>query len=208
MPYPSDLLESQPQRGLFTIGISLHSMFAFSVVLLWFTQVNYYNYYNSHNFFPRCYDCVNAVELFFGVSMVISGCTVTAYSTIEHLVVHYFGAASYFACGIVCMSVNTYISKRQLYNHIPCIGNLWIVLTIISIICILAYLFGRLFLPLSGNRYFVPHISEWILALCLWGYICSFAWDFYRIHFTLTSYEVTARRGVSRNKETQLMLVW
>ena len=124
MPYPSDLLESQPQRGLFTIGISLHSMFAFSVVLLRFTQVNYYNYYNSHNFFPRCYDCVNAVGLFFGVSMVISGCTVTAYSTIEHLVVHYFGAASYFACGIVCMSVNTYISKRQLYNHIPCIGNL------------------------------------------------------------------------------------
>ena len=115
-------------------------MIAFSVVLLRFTQVN--------NFYPRCFDCVNAVGLFFGVSMVISGCTVTAYSTIEHLVVHYFGAASYFACGIVYMSVNTYISKGQSYNHIPCIGNLRIALTIISIICPLACFFGRLFLPL------------------------------------------------------------
>ena len=166
-------------------------MIAFSVVLLRFTQVN--------NFYPRCFDCVNAVGPFFGVSMVISGCTVTAYSTIEHLVVHYFGAASYFACGIVYMSVNTYISKGQSYNHIPCIGNLRIALTIISIICPLAYFFGRLFLPLSSDRYFVPHISEWVLALCLWVYICSFAWDFYRIHFTFISYEVTARRGVSRN---------
>ena len=187
LPYPSDLMVDQPQRGIFAIGLGISGALTFCMVVLRYIQIR--------SIYPRHCQKINEISLTFGTLMVLGQVSVPAYSVVELEIVHFIIACIFFAFACLYMATQTHISRKSTNHHHSCIATLRLVCSVIACICPFAYVSGRYLAPESEDRYFIPHAAEWVLVLALFTFLASFSWDFNRIklrsynldHFSISS---------------------
>lgn len=185
LPYPSDLGVEHPERGIFSVGLCVSTGLTFSVLLFRCMQV--------HSFYPRVCGSINVLSFVCGVGMIIGQSIVPAFSLDENKFVHYAGAVLYFISGWLYMVTQAHISRRYPYNHTQYVITLRVVFAIIGSVCPVTYIVARIFAPKERHRYFIPQVSEWLLAMLFLVFISTFAWDFSKARVRLNSYEISPR---------------
>ena len=190
VPYPSDLGLQQPELGIFSTGVAFSGSITFAVILLRFIQVN--------TFYPMvCYKA-NYISFLSGMLMLIGLYMVPAFPYDKHAFLHYIGAGIFFFFMILWMITQARITHKHPYNHTKCLAHFRIILCVFACATPVTFVCGRLLAPKEERYYYIPQGCEWFQCLLYLIYMCTFAWDFGRIHLRLNSYEVCPRSPDTR----------
>ena len=190
LPFPSDIALQQPEDGIFSVGIAFSGSVTFAVILLRFIQVN--------TFYPMvCYRS-NHISFVTGMLMLIGLFMLPAFPHTTHKYLHYTGAGIFFLFMIIFMVTQTRITHKHPYNHTKCLARFRILLCVLACASPVAFVCGRLLAPEQKSWYFIPHGAQWFQCLVYLVFMCTFAWDFSRIHLRLNSYEVCPRSPDTR----------
>jgi len=185
IPYPSDLMKEQPERGIYSASLGISALLTMTVFLLRFAQV--------HSFTSSACKKLNYVALIIGILMLIGQIIVAGFSLEENKIVHYSGAVLYFGCSTLYMILQAHISRKHKLHHTTCIIVFRIFFAILGSFPPIAYTVARLLAPKSEDRYYIPQGSEWLLALLCFLYIASFSWDFSKLSIDFKNIEVRER---------------
>ena len=190
LPYPSDIALQQPEDGIFMVGVAFSGSVTFAVILLRFIQVN--------TFYPMFCSKSNYVSFFSGMLMLVGLYMVPAFPYTTHCYLHYTGAGIFFGFMILFMITQTRITHLHPYNHTKCLARFRILLCALACATPVAFVCGRLLAPEKEEWYMIPQSTQWFQSLLYLIFMCTFAWDFSRIHLRLNSYEVCPRSPDTR----------
>lgn len=170
VPYPSDLGEHQPERGFFTLALSLNACLVFTCVFIRYLQLNAI-------IIPE-YRRINIYTGFCGAFAVWGQCLVFSFSYKEDPPGHYIGAFFFFFLNTMYMIMQTQISRKLPQFHPKFLIGLRFICSLFGIASILLYTFGRILAPLEEQRYHLPQTAEWLLGTTLVVFYFSFVYDF------------------------------
>lgn len=201
LPYPRDLSNTQPERGIISTGLSFGGSITFVVILVRFAQVN--------TFYPKLSIASNVISLASGILMLTGLYIIPAFPYDAYPIVHCAGAGAHFGFMLLFMITQTRITYKHPFNHTKCIARIRLVITVFAMVCPVTYACGRVFAPEDQHRYYIPQGSEWMLTLFFMIFLCSFAWDFSRMHLRVNCYEVTPRsptitRGLLKHLDSHM----
>lgn len=195
IPYPSDLLVSQPERGIFAFGLSVGACLLMAIVLLRYIQV-------QTCVMAKCKK-LNFWSFLAAIGMVFGQASVSAFSVEELAYAHFPIACLYFAGCCFYMATQTHITRVITELHPRCLFKLRAALTILGALCPCAYAFGRLLASEAKHRYYIPQLAEWTLALIILVFMATYAVDFRNIRFQVTLVEVRSRIPTQRSARVE-----
>ena len=184
---PSELGINQPERGLYTIALTLGSVLTFTVLLLRYVQLN--------SLYPRKNKKLNFASFMCGVVMICAQLTAASFSQDYEKISHYSAGGIYFTFGCIYMITQTHLTRVLPTHHIRCIFYIRLVCTFIGLLCPIAFAITFLLPKVEESGYKIQKLTQWILLFFLQVFICSFSWDFNRIKFH--SYSLDKRFSLS-----------
>lgn len=175
LPYPSDLAEEQPERGLLNVSLGFGGALTFSVILLRYIQIN--------SLYPIRRKKLNMASLTCGIFMVLGQTLMSSFSRKEIDRLYYFSACLYSTFACCYMFSQTHLSRVLVAYHSPGIIKLRVCCSVLSSLCPVGYILARMFASEKQHHYRIPHGAEWLLTFLTIIFTCSFCWDFNRIKF-------------------------
>lgn len=170
VPYPSDLGENQPERGFFTLSLSLNACLVFGCVFVRYLQLN--------AMILPSYRRVNIYAALCGIFAVWGQCLVFSFSYIEDPPAHYIGAFFFFFLNTMYMIMQTQISRKLPQFHPKFLVVIRFLCSLAGFVAIVLYALGRSLAPLAKKRYHLPQTAEWLLGSALAVFYFTFIYDF------------------------------
>uniref|UniRef100_A0A7M5XL27 CWH43-like N-terminal domain-containing protein n=1 Tax=Clytia hemisphaerica TaxID=252671 RepID=A0A7M5XL27_9CNID len=172
IPYPVNLTKSEPESGLYQLGLLLSTMLTFCVVIMRYIQIN--------NIYPRNLKGFNIMALIMAIIVLMSSMVSAAYPLTSS-----YGAACYpaicisYLFTVFYMTFQSYISFHTdaFYNGSVC--YIRIGCTILSLCVPIISVFSRVGLTNTSPAYHqLTAACEWVFNLLIVVYFYSFCYDF------------------------------
>lgn len=171
LPYPSDLGERQPERGLFSLSLSIGVATLAPCIVFRFIQINDIGYNSQKESNTYAFVC--------GMVKMVGQCFVFSYSQVESPTAHFTGATLYFVFGIIYIILQTQLSRKLPQHHPKWLVYMRGSFAIFAGVTFIVFFFGRILAPESESRYYIPQTCEWIIGGIFSLFVLSFSYDFH-----------------------------
>lgn len=193
LPFPTDIIDEQPMKGVKISGVLLATAFAFMIVNLRHLQVE--------KFHPRCTG-TNLISLLVGYFMIIGECISIAFSLQDHRLLHNIGIALCSGCRCGYIILQTYITHKCFLHHVKALRYLRLLLSVVTCFTTPAFAISRFFF--YWQKYQVPQILSWTLFIVYLTCMCSFAYDLRKLKMEISSINIKEQQNINEN---QLILI-
>lgn len=172
---PFELIDKQPERGIFAIGLAAGGTLSCAVVMLRYVQIK--------SSYPLLCARANLASLVIGVVTSLAQASLAAFTPSENLLAHRTLACIYVTSACAWMITQAHVSRVAAAYHSLCAKVMRIGCATLCCACPVAYALGHVFGGAHRRHYFVPMTAEWTVMLLSWLFIGSFVWDFNAVRF-------------------------